>query len=60
MEICNCDCKVGVANCDVIFQGGIKYLRRIVRRGRGKISAQNSVTSFMGGPLCCWALLRNK
>jgi len=36
MEICNCKCKEGrFANCDVIFEGGVKYLWRNVTRGVG-------------------------
>jgi len=50
MEICNCNCKGGVANCDVIFQGGLNTYDEMWQGG-GEIFAQNSVTSFMDGPM---------
>jgi len=36
MEICNCDCKGGgVANCDVMFQGGLNTCYEIRQGGEG-------------------------
>ena len=43
-------------NCDVIFQGGLNTCDEMWQgwRGGGRFFAQNSVTSFMDGPLKIW------